>query len=188
MGPMAQEPAVPRLELDDHGELVGARVENARHAAEVFARSRLVDVELVRCDLSGCDFSEATWDRVRCVDCRASSIDLGLAALREVTFLDCKLDTANLRLTKLRNVRFDSCVLGAAEFVNAQMERVTFFGSDLRGVNVSKVRCTEVDLRGARLDGIAGAGALEGATITADQLFALAPALAAAVGIAVRDE
>ena len=55
----ADRPEFSRLELDEDGELVGVRVVGARHAGEDFARARLVDVELVRCDLSGCDFTEA---------------------------------------------------------------------------------------------------------------------------------
>lgn len=51
----ADPPDFDRLELDEDGELVGGRVQGARHAGDAFARARLVDVELVRCDLAGCD-------------------------------------------------------------------------------------------------------------------------------------
>ena len=74
----------PRCELDDDGEAIGVRVVDARQAGEAFAGRRLVDVELVRCDLSGCDFSEAPGERVRLVDCRASAIELPQAKLRDV--------------------------------------------------------------------------------------------------------
>ena len=56
-------PARTMTELDalvlDDGEAIGVRVVGARQAGESFEQARLVDVELVRCDLSGCDFSEA---------------------------------------------------------------------------------------------------------------------------------
>jgi hypothetical protein len=64
------------LVLDDDREAHGLRVVDARHAGEVFERARLVDVDLVRCDLSGCDFSESVWQTVTLVDCRASAIEM----------------------------------------------------------------------------------------------------------------
>jgi uncharacterized protein YjbI with pentapeptide repeats len=177
---------VSKLVLDD-GEAKGVRVEGAQHAGEGFERARLVDVEFVRCDLSGCDFAEAVWHRVTLTDCRASSIGLGQATLRNVTFVDCKLDEANFRLGKLRGVRFASCVLVGSEFIGAQLETVAFPGCDLAGTDLSKARCADVDLRDARLDGLEGVGSLKGATIGTDQLIGFAPALAHALGIAVRD-
>jgi len=146
------------LVLDDDREAHGLRVVDARHAGEVFERARLVDVDLVRCDLSGCDFSESLWQRVTLVDCRASAIELPQANLRHVTFAACKLDDANFRLAKFERVRFDGSVLVGAELI------------------------------GARLDGLRGMASLAGATIGVDQLFGLAPALAQALGLHVSSD
>ena len=63
---------------------------------------------------------------------------------------------------------------------------MAFAGSDLAGADFSSARCAAVDLRGARLDGLRGIAALEGATIGFDQLVGLAPALAQALGLQVR--
>jgi uncharacterized protein YjbI with pentapeptide repeats len=181
----ADRETVSTFQLDDDGEAVGLRVVDARHGGEAFERARLVDVDLVRCDLSGCDFSESVWQRVTLVDCRASSIELPQANLREVTFADCKLDDANFRLAKLQRVRFDASVLGGAEFVGAQLEDLAFDASDLAGADFSKARCSAVDLRGARLDGLRGIASLAGTTIGVDQLIGLAPGLAEALGVHV---
>jgi uncharacterized protein YjbI with pentapeptide repeats len=174
--------------LDDDGEAIGARVEGARHSGESFAKSRLVDVEFVRCDLSACDFSESVWQRVKVIDCRCTSIDLSQTRLHEVMFDDCKLDDANIRLSKLHAVRFDGCVCTNAEFIAAQLQEIAFPGCDLAGANFTQVRCVDVDLREARLDGLQGVGSLSGATIAVDQLFGFAPALAQALGITVSTE
>jgi len=172
------------LVLDD-GEAKSVRVEGARHAGDAFERSRLVDVELVRCDLSGCDFSESVWHRVRVVDCRMTGVELSQATLRDVSFVDCKLDDANFKLSKLRNVRFESCVLVAAEFVASAWEQVVVPGCDLRGADLSQVKCADVDLRDARLEGMKGVASLGGATISGDQLVGLALVIAHAMGIKV---
>jgi uncharacterized protein YjbI with pentapeptide repeats len=186
---MSPVTALGALVLDD-GEAVGIRVEGARQPGVSFARARLVDVQLVRCDLSGCDFSSSAWERVELVDCRLSAVELPQASLRHVTFTDCRLDDANVRLAQLRDVRFASCDLRGAELQGAQLERVAFAGTDLTRADVSGVRCRDVDLRDARLDALEGASALAGATIEPGQLVGLAPALARALGIvvAVRDE
>lgn len=174
------------LDLDEDGEAHGLRVVGARHAGVQFERARLVDVELVRCDLSGCDFAESVWQRVKLVDCRASAIELPQSLLREVSFVDCRMEDANLRLARLQRVRFDACSLGRAELIGAQLEDLAFDGSDLAGADFSNVRCSGVDLRRSRLDGLRGVASLAGATIGADQLVGFAPALAQALGLKVR--
>ncbi|MDP9332173.1 MAG: pentapeptide repeat-containing protein [Actinomycetota bacterium] len=179
---------VASLELDDDGEALGLRVVDARHAGEVFERARLVDVDLVRCDLSGCDFSESVWQRVKLVDCRASAIELPQANLRHVTFEACKLDEANFRLAKFQHVRFDGSVLCGAELVGAQLDDLAFDGSDLAGADFSNAKCSAVDLRGARLDGLRGIASLAGATIGVDQLVGLAPVLAQTLGLHVNSD
>jgi len=176
------------LELDTDGEAVGVRVVDVRQPGVQFARARLTDVELVRCDLSGCDFSESVWRRVQLVDCRASAIDLSQSDLRDVSFRDCKLDEANLRLAQLLRVRFDRCSLAAAEFIGGRLEDVGFDGSDLTRVDFSHARCAAVDLQGARLESLQGVAALAGATIAVDQLFGLAPAMAQALGLRIHVE
>ena len=177
--------ATDRIVLDEDGELVGASVEGARHAGGDFARARLVDVELVRCDLAGCDFSEAAFRRVRLVDCRAVGIELGLAAWRHVTVVDCRLDDANFRQARLESVTIEGSNAVGADFGGARLERVRFPGSDLGRADFTQATCAAVDLRDARLDGLRGAGSLRGSTIGVDQLFGLAPGLAAAIGIRV---
>jgi hypothetical protein len=176
------------LVLDDDRECRERRIVGARHGGEDFARARFVDVELVRCDLSGSDLSEAVWERVRLVDCRASAVELPQANLRNVRFVDCKLDDANLRLARLREVRFENCVLTRAELVAGQLEAVGFGGSDLAGVDFSQARCAAVDLRDARLTGIKGVDALRGATVDLDQVVTLAPTLALALGMRIHTD
>jgi uncharacterized protein YjbI with pentapeptide repeats len=180
-------PEFERLELDEDGEAVGVRVVGARHAGDDFARARLVDVELVRCDLSGCDFSEAAFHRVRLVDCRATSIELGGAIWRMVQAGDCRFDDANFRNTRLEQSRVEASSCARADFGAARLDRVQLTDCDLTAADFSNARCTELDLRGARLEQVKGIGSLRGAIIGPEQLYGLAPGLASALGIAVRE-
>jgi hypothetical protein len=79
------------------------------------------------------------------------------------------------------------------DFAGAKLLRVRFPGSQFTQVDYTRVTCSSDDLRGARLGteaapGIkAGYGALSGVRIDSVQLVALAPLLAAHLGIIVDD-
>jgi uncharacterized protein YjbI with pentapeptide repeats len=176
------------LVLDDDGEAAAVRVVGGRQPGASFALARLHRVEFVRCDLTGCDFSEASLRDVRFVDCRAGAIELGQVTMRDVAVVDSLFGGANLRLSKLTGVTFARSLLARAEFNAAHLERVAFGECDLTGADFTHARCVDVDLRGARLDDLCGIASLGGSKITPDQLFGLAPGLAAAVGITVVDE
>lgn len=183
----SDRPEFSGIELDEDGELVGARVVGGRHPGADFSRARFVDVELVRCDLSGCDFTEAAFHRVQLHECRASSLEAGLMTWRDGKVTDCRLDDANFRGAHLERVRFETVNAARADFGGAQLDGVAFPGSDLAAADFSHARCTDVDLRDARLEGLHGIGSLRGATIGFDQLFGLAGGLAVALGISVRE-
>jgi uncharacterized protein YjbI with pentapeptide repeats len=104
---------------------------------------------------------------------------------RSVTVTDCRLDDANFRRTQLTQVRCEGSVCARADFGAARLDDVKFPGSDLAGADFSNAKCSGVDLRTARLDGLRGVGSLRGATIGVDQLFGLAPGLAAATGLLI---
>ena len=59
---------------------------------------------------------------------------------------------------------------------------------DLTGLELSKATCDGPFLHGSRLDGIKGAGALQGCVIGTDQVTPLAFALFASLGIRVDDD
>ncbi len=91
-------------------------------------------------------------------------------------------------MARLEDVRFDACSLVTTDLTAAQLTRVVFSGSNCAATDFTNVRCEDVDLRGARLEGIRGVGSLRGATIGRDHLVPLALDLAIASGLLVRDE
>ena len=170
-------------------DLARCRFTGVRFAGASFEHARLVDVEFVRCDLAGADFSEASGVRVRCdrLPVRGRRAPAGPAASVRVRRLRGST-TANFRMARLEDVRFDACSLVTTDLTAAQLTRVVFSGSNCAATDFTNVRCEDVDLRGARLEGIRGVGSLRGATIGRDHLVPLALDLAIASGLLVRDE
>lgn len=152
-------------ETMEHSEFVRCRFTGVRFAGTFLGETRISDTEFAHCDLASTDFAQCS--------------------LRNVTFVDCRASDANFRMTRLHKVRFDACALVEADFLEAEMTRVAFPSSDCRAINMTGVRATDVDLRGARLDGLKGVSALRGVTIGTDQLVTLAPELALALGLVV---
>ena len=93
----------------------------------------------------------------------------------------------NFRSAGLTDVRFENCVLRGVDFAGARLTRVSFPGCRLSEVDLTGATLTKVDLRGAELNITADSGSLRGAVIGTAQLLDLAPFLAEALGITVKD-
>ncbi len=167
---------------------VGVRVADARQPGTDFGRARLVDVELVRCDLSGCDFSEShvaagAARRLPVVGDRAAAGEAPRASVRRLQARRRQLPPGAAATVQLRGSLLGRRgVHGGDARRRRRSTAATSPGSTSRRRGVR-----EVDLRGARLDGLRGAGSLSGATIGVDQLFGLAPALAQAIGLRIAE-
>ncbi|MEU4682693.1 pentapeptide repeat-containing protein [Streptomyces xinghaiensis] len=151
-------------------------------------RARFNDVWLHTSRLVGTDLAETDWLDAEVVSGSLAGLEMFGAELRRVTFHQCKFDSVNFRATTLRDVSFRDCLLRDVDFSGAALTDVTFPGSDLDGVRFEKARLERTDLRGAvRLGITAGYDSLRGAVIDNAQLLAIAPMLAQALGITVRD-
>jgi uncharacterized protein YjbI with pentapeptide repeats len=129
------------------------------------------------------------WLDVQLVSTLLAGVQMFDAKLRRVTFRECKLDSVNLRGAKLLDIRFLDCQLEHVDFGGASLTNVDFPGSRISGAAFDRAELKNVDFRAAtelRLDG--SYDALRGSTITSAQLIDLAPALAQALGIVVRDD
>ncbi|KPI04779.1 hypothetical protein OV450_4147 [Actinobacteria bacterium OV450] len=150
------------------------------------AKARLLDSVLEGVRGVGTDLSGASLRDVEVVEARLGGVQLHGAVLERVVFRGGKIDYLNLREARLKDVVFEGCVLVEADFGRAVLERVEFRGCTLRGADFTGARMTDVDLRGvAELDIARGVEALSGAVISPAQLFDLAPALAAQLGLRV---
>jgi len=169
-------------DLDDL-ELTRCVVEGVRLTARSARRLRLTDVVLRDCELSGLDLQEARLLRVRIERCRAEGLDAGLLRATDVVVVDTKLSTAGLRMTAWERSAFEGCDLRRAELMEASLDGVEMTGCDLTGADVTRARMVDVRFRSTRLDDLAGATALAGATVEATQVVPVGLALFAALGI-----
>ncbi|MCY0927454.1 pentapeptide repeat-containing protein [Streptomyces sp. H27-H1] len=152
----------------------------------VLAKARFMDSVLDGVRGVGTDLSGASLRDVELVDARLGGVQLHGAVLERVLVRGGKIDYLNLRMARLKDVVFEGCVLVEPDFGGAVLERVEFRDCVVRGVDFSGARMVDVDLRAASELGIArGVEALAGAVISPVQLFDLAPALAAQVGLRV---
>jgi uncharacterized protein YjbI with pentapeptide repeats len=146
------------------------------------------DVVVERLRAVEIDLAESSWRDAVVADTLLAGAELYDARLQRVTFRDCKLDAVNLRGASLTDVSFERCMLGEADFGRASLRSVRFDGCRLAGVDFSEVSFEEVDLRGSELEIARGYDSLGGAIVSTGQLIALAPGLAARIGMVVRDE
>ncbi|MFJ7270705.1 pentapeptide repeat-containing protein [Streptomyces sp. NPDC099050] len=150
------------------------------------AKVRILDSVLDGVRGVGTDLSEASLRDVELLDARLGGVQLHGAVLERVLVRGGKIDYLNLRTARLKDVVFEGCVLVEPDFGGAVLERVEFRDCEVRAVDFTGARMTDVDLRGARALEIArGVDALAGAVISAGQLFELAPAMAAQLGLRV---
>lgn len=151
-------------------------------------RARLSDVWLREARLVAVDLAESEWLDATFLDCVLAGTEAYGADLRRVVFRGGKFDAVNLRGATLTDVRFENCVLRGADLSSATLERVSFPGCRLTEVELTGVTLSKVDLRGAELGIVGGHESLRGAILGTAQLIDLAPALAASLGITVRDD
>jgi uncharacterized protein YjbI with pentapeptide repeats len=129
--------------------------------------------------------ARTTWQRVEVRAGRVGSAELYDTVLDEVVFSGLKLGFVNLRAAKLRDVLFRDCVIDELDLDGAALTRVAFDGCTIREVAGRSATIEHVDLRGAELDRVERLEGLRGATISVDQVYALAPMLAVQAGFRV---
>ncbi|MFC7326710.1 pentapeptide repeat-containing protein [Marinactinospora rubrisoli] len=151
-----------------------------------YRRARFDDVWIHGSRMTGVDLGGSGWQDVSVLSASLAGVAAFDSAMRRVVFSGCKLNAVNFRAAALTDVVFEDCVLVDVDFGEARLTKVRFPGSRLESARFDRATLSKVDLRGATaIDLASGYDALRGATIGSDQLFALAPALAQALGITV---
>ncbi len=129
----------------------------------------------------------STWRASRLQGCRFGALELDRAILASVGIADSKVDRLNLAGARATDLLVQRCEIRECDLSGIGAERVAFRDADIGTLTVTGARLRDVDLRSARIKRIVGVAGLTGATITAEQLRDLAPALAELLGIGVAD-
>lgn len=161
-------------------ELVRATVTGSR-----FTKARFLDVRFDRLDAPDLVASGSTWRDVEIVGSRLGTLGLYESTVSGLRLERCKVGFLGLQGATVQDVLVEDCTIEELDLSDALVSRVAFRDSRVNQLRVRNARLTHVDLREARLDLVDSVEGLRGAVVTFEQLLALAPDLAAALGILV---
>ena len=147
----------------------------------------MADVEVDQLRATTVSARGARLRRVRFTGGRSGAPDLGMAELDEVELRGIRIDYLMLGGAHIEDVLVSGCVIGSLDLPQARANRVRFDDTRGDGIDARGMRAEDVDLRGFELLSLTDAAALRGTTLSAAQVERLAPALAAALGIQVKD-
>ncbi|MFW6775648.1 pentapeptide repeat-containing protein [Nocardioides sp. CPCC 205120] len=180
-------------------EVRDVRVEHLDLGGAVLADVRLSDVEAHETDLGGARLTGVGLERVNLPVVRAArgqwrdvevtgrlgSLEAYESRWRSVHLVGCKLSFVNLRGAELLDVALTDCLVEELDLADARLSRVRLSGTRVGRLDVRRTEMRDVDLRGAMLSEVEGPMDLGGAVVTPEQLEALAPLLAAGIGLRV---
>lgn len=147
--------------------------------------SRLVDTALRGVSASALTLTDCGLQDVLVAGSRIGGLQAYGSELVRVTVRGGKIDYLNLRGATLHDVVLDGCVVGDLDLGEARVARLRVEGCRVERLHVTGTSFEKSDLRGADLSAVEGLAGLAGVTISPAQLHALAPALAAHLGIRV---
>jgi uncharacterized protein YjbI with pentapeptide repeats len=155
-----------------------------------WAESRLQGVRGIDTRFDGCDFANATWERLTAhrVEFLTSQL-VGFttleAHLHHVRFQGCNAQFAGFRFATCKSVRFEQCDLRHADFQRADLSGVVFHKCDLRYAQLSGATLKGTDFRGSQIDEMrVGIQELPGAIVDPFQ----AAYIAGLLGVVIKHE
>jgi uncharacterized protein YjbI with pentapeptide repeats len=149
-------------------------------------RARVVGSLLAEVHGTSVDFSDSTWRDSRMSGGRLGAVTLVGATWTGIRVRGCKLGFVNLAGAHLDDVLFEECEIGGLDARAAKLRSIAFVDCTMDELNVAGATLSKVDLSGARLRSLVGVESLRGAIVSHEQLFDLAPLLAAQLGLEVR--
>lgn len=192
--------------LEREGDYDGLELDGLDLTGQDAREARFLDCAVRRCVLDGVRLDHAHVVDTSFVEARADVLEAPDVQWRDVTFTDCRLggvrayggelirvtvtggktDYLNLRGATIRELRLVGTTIDDLDLAGATVRDLVVTESRVRRLDVTGAHLTDVDLRGADLSEIDGLTGLAGATISEEQLVALAPAMASQLGIVVR--
>jgi uncharacterized protein YjbI with pentapeptide repeats len=142
---VAIDRATVTAEAGDLVELLNVSLSQARLETDGSGRLDIIDCVLTDCDLSRASIGTLRGSRL--IGCKLAGTDMAERTIRDCMFERCTLTYANLRMTTFVRVSMTNCRLDETDISGANLEDVTFAGSELIAVNTDRCRFERVDLR-----------------------------------------
>jgi uncharacterized protein YjbI with pentapeptide repeats len=146
---------------------------------------RLRDVTVGVLDAPVLRAARSSWHRVRVDSGRIGSADLAASRIDGLELVGMKLGFVNLRGATVADLLVRDCTIDELDLGGATLSRVAFEGCRIATIAGVADRVEHLDLRGASLERVDPVEGIRGATISSDQVYDLAPLLAAAAGLRV---
>ncbi len=171
----------------DDAAFLGCRLERCGLDEVSMRRARVAECLFDELHATSLDAADSTW-RDTLVSVRRVGALLAIgASWTSVRVRGGRLDLVDLSGAKLHGVAIEGCSIGELDLGTAEVRDLTFEACEIELLDVAGARLVGVDLTGATIGAVRNVAGLRGATITPAQLVALAPQLAAHVGLKVRD-
>ncbi|HET7309824.1 MAG TPA: pentapeptide repeat-containing protein [Mycobacteriales bacterium] len=179
----------PPWDPEDQLELRDLRVvDTSAVSGEVAERPELVNVVLDRCDIAGFSGRDGRADRVVVTGSRLRGVTWVNGVVQDVLLDGVTGEEVSLRFSTLRRLTLRDCVLPGLDFTEVTFDDVRLERCALQGAQFNGAKVKSLRIEGCDLSGATGVAALTGASVHPDDLLALAPSLAEAVGMRVRAE
>jgi hypothetical protein len=170
-----------------HAEISECRVVGASVESLTLTGANLIDVDIDQLRATTVSARGARLRRVRITGGRIGTLDLGIADIDEVELRGIRIDYLSLGGARIEDLLVADCVIGSLDLPQATATRVRFDQTRADELDVRGLRAEDVDLRGLEMLSLTDAAALRGTTLSSDQVERLAPALASALGVRVKD-
>jgi uncharacterized protein YjbI with pentapeptide repeats len=180
---VAIDGATVTVEAGDLIELFDVSLSQVRLETDGSGRLDIIDCVLTDCDLSRASIGTLRGSRL--IGCKLAGTDMAERTIRDCAFERCTLTYANLRMTTLVRVSIADCRLDETDLSGANLEDVTFAGSELIAVSTDRSRFERVDLRGTHGLDLTTPANLGGCLIDDTQVLELAYRLALLAGATI---
>jgi hypothetical protein len=144
-----REPFGPRIQQALARTSPVFRQHRRRHSALI---SRLDAAELMRHNLSECNFSGLRFVKADLVRAHLYGSDLSWASLYQANLEGADLQHSVLHRTDLREANLDAALLNRADLRGARLDGASLRWADLRGARLAGANLCRADLREARID------------------------------------
>jgi uncharacterized protein YjbI with pentapeptide repeats len=148
----------------------------------------LEDGSIKACNLASLRSKSCTIERVVIEASRLTGATLVKPRLTDVFFRGSPIDISSFRFGRFNRVRFESCRLIEADFQGVTARACSFIDCDLAGAQLSQGSFAGSAFRGCRLAGVKGLEALKDTQMAWEDVMEIATALAASLGIEIRDD